>query len=304
MKIIVTGAYGMLGSKLVISLRRNKYNKLYFKKSNQLNLMEAQSVIKYFKKIKPDVVYHCANKVYGIGGNYNNKYKMFRDNFIMNSNILSASEKFNVKKIIFISSSAVYPQKKGEIYEKDLINTMPHNAEFYYGISKKIMLEQLIHLKKKTGIKFKYLIMNNMYGENDNFNIKFGHVIPSLINKFYLAKKNNTNVKIWGSKNDKRCFMYSEDAAEAIRKVSNSKYEIANISSNREVKIIELVKILSNIFNYKKISWVQTKYKPVSRRKLNIKILKECGFKKEKSLEDGLKKTVEWVLYNQNIVKF
>ena len=77
MKIIVTGAYGMLGSKLVISLRRNKYNKLYFKKSNQLNLMEAQSVIKYFKKIKPDVVYHCANKVYGIGGNYNNKYKMF-----------------------------------------------------------------------------------------------------------------------------------------------------------------------------------------------------------------------------------
>ena len=98
--------------------------------------------------------------------------------------------------------------------------------------------------------------------------------------------------------------MYSEDAAEAIRKVSNSKYEIANISSNREVKIIELVKILSNIFNYKKISWVQTKYKPVSRRKLNIKILKECGFKKEKSLEDGLKKTVEWFLYNQNIVKF
>ena len=145
--------------------------------------------------------------------------------------------------------------------------------------------------------------MNNLYGIHDNFKFKSSHVIPALIHKFYLAKLSSSTVKILGSLNNKRCFMNSEDAAEAIYRLLKNKNEVINIQGNNEVSIYDLVVTLSEIFKYKKFSFVKSKYKPIARRRLNLSILKKTGFKEKYTLKDGLVNTVNWFLKNYKILR-
>ena len=227
---------------------------------------------------------------------------MINDNLIINSNLLKVCSKYKIKKIIFISSSAVYSEKFTQnIKEKNLLKFQPHNSEFYYGISKRVMFHQLQALYEKENIKFTYIIMNNLYGINDNFNLKNGHVVPALIHKFYLAKKRNKAVNLWGSPKAKRCLLYSKDAARMVLEILTTDVKLINLGSRKEITIGKLSKILSKIFQYDgKIIWQKKPFKGVNKRSLNLKLLDKLNIKEKYTLEEGLKETIDWFKLNYN----
>jgi len=304
-KILVTGAEGLLGSQIVNILKKKNYKKIYPTNSKNLNLLNYKQINSFFKKNRPEIIFHTANKVYGITGNQNNSFNMLNENLVMNSNLILAAKKYKIKKIIFISSSAIYSEKlKSNIKEKNFFYGKPHKAEYYYGLSKRIFYEQLVSLNLDHKISYSYIIMNNLYGPNDNFNIENGHVIPSLIHKFYIAKRNNSYVQILGKKKDKRCFLFSEDAAKAIIKIAGKNIKLINVSSSKEYTIDTLVNKIAKIFNYNnKILWKSLGFKSPSRRKLNISLLKKTNFNESTSLNSGLLKTIKWFKVNYKNVR-
>ena len=305
-KILVTGANGLLGTEIINLLKKKKINHIgiYSKSLDMTNLKDLES---FFIANKPNFVIHAANKVYGIGGNQNKKFEMINENLIINANLLKLCEKYKIKKILCIGSSAVYSDKfKKNISEKNIFKFEPHKSEFYYGISKRILLHQLIALSKQSGIKFTFVIMNNLYGMKDNFNINTGHVVPSLIHKFYLAKKNITKVELWGDPKTKRSFLYAKDAAKIILELLKKNIKIINISGKNEITIQNLSKIIGKIYNFKaKIKWRKNKLKGVRRRNLNCKLQNKLQIKEEYSLEEGLKETISWFLrkYDTNSLR-
>ena len=301
-KILVTGGNGLLGSQIVRLLKDSNQNYLSCS-SKKLDLANYKKIDSFFKKNKPTHIIHAANKVYGLGGNNNKKFEMINENLIINSNLLKACKKYKIKKIICIGSSAVYSEKyKNNIKEKNIFRHTPHLSELYYGISKRVMLYQLKSLAEQTKIKFCYIIMNNAYGINDNFNTKNGHVVPSLIHKFYLAKKNSNSVKLWGSRKSKRCLLYSKDAARMILEIAKKEIQVINLSSMKEVSIGQLANIIAKNFNFNgKIIWQKKKFVGVDRRKLDTSLQNKLKIKEEYSLEKGLEETIEW--FNKNYRK-
>lgn len=303
-KILVTGANGTLGSAIVDYLKKKKINHvgIYSKKTDMTNL---KSLNTFFKLNKPDYVIHCANKVFGIGGNNRRQFEMINENLIINSNLLNVCKKYSVKKILCIGSSAVYSDKfKKNISEKNIFKFEPHISEFYYGISKRTMLYQLMALYKQSGIKFTYVIMNNLYGIKDNFSVNDGHVVPSLIHKVYLAKKKNAIVKLWGSPKTKRSFLYTKDAAKILFKLLSKNISVINISGKQEVSIKELLEKIQKIFKfYGNIYWQKDKLKGVSQRNLSRCLQDKLKIQEEYSLDDGLNETISWFKKKYNTKK-
>ncbi len=300
-KILVTGSNGLLGSQIIKILEEEKVNHLSTSSKN-LDLTNYKSLDNYFKREKPKYIIHTANKVFGIGGNFKEKFKMINENLIINSNLLKVCTNHKIRKIVFISSAAIYSEKfKKNINENKALKFDPHNSEFYYGISKRVMLHQLQALYKQSKINFSYIIMNNLYGERDNFNLNNGHVVPSLIHKFYLAKKKNKSVHLWGSPKAKRCLLYSKDAARMIIKIMNKNIKIINLSSKHEISIGKLAKIISDKLNYDgKIYWKKKPFTSVNSRSLNLDLLKKYNIKENYSLDEGLQETIFWFKKNYN----
>tara|TARA_B100000787_G_scaffold85480_1_gene63042 strand:- start:9786 stop:10718 length:933 start_codon:yes stop_codon:yes gene_type:complete len=298
-KILVTGSNGLLGSQLVKLLKNNNNNYLSCSSKN-LDLVNYKKIDSFFRKNKPTHVIHTANKVYGIGGNSRKRFEMINENLIINSNLFKACKKYKIKKIICIGSSAVYSEKyKNNIEEKNIFKYSPHSSEFYYGISKRVMLHQLKSLAEQTKIKICYVVMNNMYGINDNFNTENGHVVPSLIHKFYLAKKNSNSVKLWGSSGTKRCLLYSKDAARMILEIAKKEVQVINLSSTKEITIGQLAKMIAKTYDFKgKIIWEKKIFKGVDRRKLDTSLQTKFKVKEEYSLKKGLEETIKW--FNKN----
>ena len=167
------------------------------------------------------------------------------------------------------------------------------------------MLEQLLALKNFYNIPYVYVVMNNLYGPKDNFDIKTGHVVPSLIHKCLIAKKNNSIFNVWGSPNDKRCFLFSEDAAEALYLcMKQKKFNVINVGSAQEYKINDLVKIIKNELNFLgKIKWINSDIKTIKRRNIDLTRLKRTGFKEKWSLPLGIRKTILWLKSNYKLAR-
>lgn len=305
-KILITGSSGLLGSALVENLKEKKYKNLILINSKNVNLTNLNSIKKLITKNNPKYIFHCANKVFGFGGNQSNKFDMLNENLLINSNLLKAVINSKVKKILFVGSTAVYNEKlKYNISEDKIFYRKPHSSEYYYSLSKRIMLEQLLALKNFYNIPYVYVVMNNLYGPKDNFDIKTGHVVPSLIHKCLIAKKNKSIFNVWGSPNDKRCFLFSQDAAEALYLcMKQKKFNVINVGSSQEYKINELVKIIKNELNFLgKIKWINSDIKTIKRRNIDLTRLKRTGFKEKWSLSLGIRKTTLWLKSNYKLAR-
>ena len=303
--ILITGSSGMLGRALKTVLKK-KY-KILETDSNKLNLLNYDQIKKFFLKNKIDIIIHLANKVFGILGNQNSKFEMINDNLLINSNLFKIATKHKIKKIISIGSSAGYCSKIKLLKEKDYLKFLPDQAEIYYGWSKRTMLLQLMAMKEQYRIDFKFIILNNLYGFYDNFDIKTGHVVPALIHKFYIAKKERKNVLVWKPKNAKRSFLFAVDAARGIEKIINSSENIINLGSKKYITIENLVKKISKIYNFKKkIIWTESKFYVTKKRSLSLNKISKLKFKEKYNLDFGLKKTIDWFIenyHNKNIRK-
>src|SRR3989338_1414667 len=299
-KILVTGGAGFLGSFVVKKLlaRGVSPKNITIPRSKKMDLRQWPNCLKAVKN--QDLVIHLAGNVGGIGYNRNNSGTLFYQNLMMGIQLMEAARQASVKKFVAIGTVCAYPKFTPIPFkESDLWIGYPEETNAPYGLAKKILLVQAQAYRQQYGFNAVYLLPVNLYGPGDNFDEARSHVIPALIRKFCEAKKNNQKkVEIWGTGGASREFLYVEDAAEAIVLAAEKydKAEPVNIGAGREIKIRDLVKLISKLTSYQgRIIWDKTKPDGQPRRMLDTALAKkEFSFEAKTDFEEGVKKTIRW----------
>ena len=306
MKILITGGTGLVGSAIKkISNRYPKYSFIFIS-SKDCDLTDFQETTQIFLKLNPDYVIHLAANVGGLFKNMNQKVKMFEDNLMINYNVVKCCHAFNIKKLVAVLSTCIFPDEVSyPITEEMLHHGPPHVSNEGYAYAKR-MLE--IHIKKyreQYNKDFVCVSPCNVYGPNDNFNLEESHVIPAIIHKCYLAKKNNTEFILKGTGKALRQFIYSEDLGELILKIlekNNISYPNIILSPKKEYSIKEVAENIKEAFNYRKEITLETQYSNGQYRKnvSNQKLLSLFPEFKFTSLEYGIRETISWFINNYN----
>jgi GDP-L-fucose synthase len=303
-KIFVAGHKGLVGSALIRNLSLKGYTNILTVDKKDVDLRNQAAVDNWFLDHKPEYVFLAAAKVGGITFNKNFPADFARENMQIQTNIIDASYRNGCKKLLFMGSACIYPKLAPvPIKEEFLMTSELEPTNIAYSIAK---IAGYIMCKKYTeqyGFQTISLMPNNLYGINDNFNLKECHVIPSFINKFIDAKERNLpEVVCFGDGTPTREFLFSDDLADgAVFLMENyTDPNIINIGPNREVSIKELSEIVSKCVGYEgKIVWDTSMPNGTPRRMLDTTKMDSLGWKSRTSLEDGMKQTVDWFLANR-----
>jgi GDP-L-fucose synthase len=304
-KIVVTGGAGFVGTMLVERLRAAGVasDNIRIPRSADSDLRDARNCAGVVKGA--DVVIHLAAKVGGIGLNQRNPGSLFYDNAIMGIQMMEASRVAGVSKFVVIGTVCAYPKYTPVPFkEADLWNGYPEETNAPYGLAKKMLLVQAQSYRAEYGFNAIYLLPVNLYGPRDNFDLESSHVIPAMIRKFLEAIESGAKVvRLWGTGNASREFLYVDDAAEGIFLATKlyDKPEPVNLGAGHEIRIRELAEIIGGLAGFSgEINWNTSKPDGQPRRMLDTsKAEKEFGFKAKTPLEEGLRKTIEWYQHNQ-----
>jgi GDP-L-fucose synthase len=303
--VLVTGGSGFLGKQLVPKLISFGAN-VFVPRSSEFDLRKQVDVQGLFRKVKPEIVIHLAVHGGGIGYMRKHPASVYDDNVLMNTFMLQSSLAFGVTKFVGIGTVCEYPKfTPCPFKEKDLWNGYPEETNAPYGLSKKMMLVQTQAYRQEYGFNGIHLLLVNMYGPYDDFNMEQSHVIPALIKKMVAARiAGDRAVEVWGTGTASREFLYSEDAAEAIILATEryNKSDPVNIGTGKEIMVKELVPLLSRLTNFQgSIVWDITKPDGQPKRCLDVTRARlEIGFTAKTDFEEGLKKTVDWYLGTLN----
>ncbi len=295
-KILITGGSGLIGSAL-------KFDNCIKLSSKDCDLRNTQKTFELSEKINPDKVIHCAARVGGVLGNRDNKGLYYYDNIMINTNVLEASRRVGVKKVLSVLSTCIFPKNAILPLTENQINLgEPHNAHYSYAYAKRMVQIQSRAYNEQYGVNYVSVVPSNIYGPRDSFNLENGHVLPSLLHKCYLAKRDNTDFIVWGSGTPMREFIYSEDIARMIERLLYKYNEIEPVilSPMKETSIKELVDIIVNKFNFKgKVVFDRDKpdgqYRKLSDNSKLLSYLPDFEFT---PLEKGIEKTINWMVDN------
>ena len=299
--VLVTGASGLVGSALK-DIHKKYPPTFKFVSSADCNLCDFKQTVKLFENIKPHYCIHLAADVGGLLKNINNNVSMLENNLLMNFNVVKCCHDFKVEKGVFCLSTCIFPDDTQYPIDETMIhNGPPHTSNEGYAYSKR-MLEIHVRQYANMGDNFVCVIPTNIYGPHDNFSLIDGHVIPSLIHKCYLAKKNNTPFVIGGSGRPLRQFIYSRDLAELIMwtlECDISGNIILSCSEQDEISIETLGRIISQEFQYNNVVYDNTipdgQYKKTAT---NTKLLQHHQSYTFTSIDIGIKNTIQWFINN------
>lgn len=303
-KIYVAGHRGLVGSAIVRNLREKGYNNLIYKTHNELDLTNQKEVRDFFKKEKPEYVFLAAAKVGGINANNVAPADFIYENIMIESNIIKAAHDFQVKKLLFLGSTCIYPRMANQpINEDELLTGSLEKTNEAYAIAKIAGLEMCKFFKRQYGDNFISCMPTNLYGENDNFDLKTSHVLPALIRKVHEAKINNdSEVVIWGTGKPLREFLYIDDMADAcvfLMENYNGEQHV-NIGTGIEITIKETAELIKDVIGFKGSLVFDTSMPDGTPRKLtDVSRLHELGWNHKVDLREGIEKTYKW--YKENI---
>lgn len=298
-KTIVTGANGLVGNAIRLM---NLANTAYLTRED-VDLTDFTSTRNRFVELEPENVIHLAAQVGGIGGNLIHSGEYFRNNILINTNVLESARIAGSKKLISFMSTCVFPDKcTYPLNEKDLHNGPPHPSNFGYAYAKRMLEVQSSAYRKEWNCNYIVAIPTNIYGPNDNFSLTEGHVVPALIHRTYLAKQGDTNLSVWGSGKPLREFVYSGDIAKltlwAIENYSEDTPII--LTSGIETSIGELTEIVAKKMKFNgKLIFDSSKPDGQYRKPSDTTKLKNYlpNFQWT-PLEEGIERTVDWFLRN------
>lgn len=302
-RVVVTGGNGFLGRHLVRFLHNNECAPIVIH-SGQFDLRERREIVSLFHIFKPDIIFHLAAVVGGIGANRENPGKFFYDNAIMGIQLIEESRHFGVEKFVCVGTVCAYPKFAAVPFkENDLWAGYPEETNAPYGLAKKMLLVQLQAYRQQYGLNGIYLLPVNLYGPGDNFKPESSHVIPALIKKCVDAvRAGDKQILIWGTGSASREFLYVEDAAQGITLAAQNYNDPApvNLGTGMEITIRELVEIIAEFTGFDgRIVWDTTKPDGQPRRCLDVtRAEKEFGFKAKVSFREGLRRTINWYLRN------
>lgn len=290
---VITGGSGLIGSAFKDGVKLNS-------KRDLRDYDKAEFAIGMYK---PDVVVHCAAKVGGVGANMEFPADFFMDNIRMNTNVIQACKELKVKKLVSFLSTCVFPDDVEYPLDETKIELgPPHHSNFAYAYAKRMADIQIRAFNKQYGTQYFSVIPCNVYGPNDNYSLESGHVIPMLIHKCYLAKKNKKTFEVWGDGTPLREFVYSKDVANIVDLLIQ-KYEGTEpviISNPTEYSIKQVVDLIVEYMGFRgKVKWLTDKPNGQHRKpSSNAKLLSIIGDYEFTTLEKGLKESIEWFILN------
>jgi len=299
-KVVVTGGAGFLGRFVVGQLESYPNVEVMVPRSKDYDLVQAENVKRLLADTNPDLVIHMAAVVGGIGHNQKNPGRFFYDNLMMGTQLIEQSRQHGVSKFVAIGTVCAYPKFTPTPFkEDDLWNGYPEETNAPYGLAKKMMLVQSQAYREQYGFNSIFLLPANLYGPGDNFDLETSHVVPALIRKCLEARDSGRPfVEAWGSGKVSREFFYVEDCAEAILRASALYNEPppVNLGSGKEILIRDLVETISRLTRFHgEIRWQSDRPDGQPRRQLDTtRAWEKFGFRARTSLEDGLRRTIDW----------
>jgi len=307
-KIYIAGHTGMVGSAILRKLKSENYTNLILKSRKELDLINQEAVENFLNAEKPEYVFLAAAKVGGIYANESKSADFIYENLMIQNNLITSSFNSNVKKLLFLGSSCIYPKKSNLPITEDQILTGPlEETNKSYAIAKIAGLQLCQSFRKQYGFNAISIMPTNLYGPNDNFSLETSHVLPALIRKFHEGKANNADsVTCWGDGSPLREFLYVNDLADAslfcMKNYDES--EPINIGTGKEISIQELSELIKSVTGFKgNILWDESKPNGTHSKLLNVSKINNLGWKSKIGLEDGIKKTYKWFTENQTLIK-
>ena len=300
-KIFVAGHKGMVGSAIVRNLVSNGYNNITTRTSKELDLRNQAAVNDFFASEKPEYVVLAAARVGGIVANNTFRAEFLYENLMIESNVIHFSYLHNVKKLLFLGSSCIYPKLAPQpMKEEYLLTGLLEHTNEPYAIAKIAGIKLCEAYRDQYGCNFISAMPTNMYGQGDNYHLQNSHVIPALLRKFHEAKLSGSDyTEIWGTGKPFREFMYVDDLAEACLFLINNynSREFINVGSGEEVTIEELARAVQQVVGFEgEIRFDISKPDGTPRKLMDSTKLHSLGWKHKTSLLDGLKQAYQFFL--------
>jgi GDP-L-fucose synthase len=299
-RVVVTGGAGFLGRFIVERLHKYPNAAVFVPRSADYNLVEASDIQRLLADTNPDLIIHLAAVVGGIGANQKNPGKFFYENLMMGVQLIEQARLHGIKKFVALGTVCAYPKFTPTPFrEEDLWNGYPEETNAPYGLAKKMMLVQSQSYRQQYDFNSIFLLPANLYGPGDNFDPETSHVIPALIRKCIEARcSREAFVEAWGTGNASREFLYVDDCAAGVLSAAAGYdgSEPVNIGTGSEIKISELLQIIARLTRFEgEIRWQHDKPDGQPRRRLDVsKALEKFGFQAQVSLEEGLRRTIDW----------
>ena len=302
-KIYVAGHRGLVGSAIVRNLEAKGYTNVIGRTHRELDLTSQQAVREFFEAEQPDVVVLAAAKVGGINANNTTPAEFAYESMQIQCNVIKCSHDYQVKKLLFLGSTCIYPRMAPQPIPEDALLTGPlEETNEAYAIAKIAGLEMCKFYKRQYGDDFISCMPTNLYGPYDNYDLSGSHVMPAMIRKFHDAKINNApSVELWGTGTPLREFLYVDDMADAcVFLLENYDGEQhVNIGTGREVTIKELAQTVQRVVGYQgEIVWNQDMPDGTPRKLTDVTKLHGLGWRHRIELEEGVQLAYDWFREN------
>lgn len=297
-KIYIAGHRGMVGSAIKRNLEAKGFSNIICKTSEELDLKDQQKVREFFEKEKPEFVFIAAAKVGGIQANNTYRAQFLYENLMIQNNLIHSAYESGVGKLLFLGSSCIYPKMAPQPLREDyLLTGLLEQTNEPYAIAKIAGIKMCDAYRHQYGSNFISAMPTNLYGPNDNYDIKNSHVLPAMIRKFHEAKmENNPSVELWGTGTPMREFLHVDDLAEACTFLMENYNEPGhlNIGVGEDISIKDLAELIKNIVGYTgDIFWNTNQPDGTPRKLMDVSKINALGWKAKISLEDGIQKVYE-----------
>jgi GDP-L-fucose synthase len=302
-KIYVAGHRGLVGSAILRELKLQGYDNIITRSHNELDLTSQAAVKSFFSEIRPDYIFLAAAKVGGIGANSTYPAEFIYQNMMIGFNVVHAANDYNVKKLLNLGSSCIYPKMAPQpLKEEYLLTSLLEPTNEAYAIAKIAVIKLCNYCNQQYRTNFISVMPSNLYGPGDTYDVANGHVLPSMIRKFHEAKTSgHDRVTLWGDGSPRREFLYSEDLARAVvflmqQKDASDIGEFINIGYGNDLTIKELADIVLNVV-YADVSgrtctieWDATKPNGTPQKLLDVSRLTNIGWQAKTKLKEGIGK--------------
>ncbi len=313
-KIYIAGHDGLVGSALVRKFAQNGFNNLITRHHKELDLRRQQDVEIFFENEKPEYIVLAAAKVGGILANNTFPAEFIYDNLAIETNIIHAAWKSNVKRMIFLGSSCIYPRNCPQpMKEGHLLTGSLEPTNEPYAIAKIAGIKMCQSYNRQYGTSFLALMPTNLYGPNDNFNLETSHVLPALLRKFHEAKMaSSDSVTVWGTGSPRREFLHVDDLADACFYIMNLEDQVyrslipaaiaplINIGCGKDNTIKEIAMLIKQVVGFEgETVFDTTKPDGTPQKLLDVSLLTRLGWRQTISLENGIASTYAWCIENE-----
>lgn len=307
-KIYIAGHRGMVGSAILRKLTAEGYKNFVLRTSEELDLRNQSAVFDFFKSEKPDYVFLAAAKVGGILANNTYRAEFIYDNLAIQCNVIHASYLNQIKKLLLLGSSCIYPKLAPQPLKEEYMLSGPlEYTNEPYAIAKIAGIKMCENYRKQYSCNFISVMPTNLYGPNDNYDLNNSHVLPALLRKFHEAKKyGQKKVEIWGSGSPKREFLHVDDLASACYFLMNiyNEAELINIGTGEDISILDLALLIKEITGYKgNIEFDTSMPDGTPRKLLDVSKMHKLGWKHSIELHEGIKSVYEEIKENDLIFK-